>query len=500
MRKQIFIWLAVSLALAACSFWGEPTDATPTPGSETAVSPITPSATPTFPAAEITPAATGTAVPTATRTPTPLPPDLAITAEDVAIYPGPILYAGEKVSFIIKPFVPEPVIAEDVSVHLFLDGREVEQSSLSGRTLTADPIAVFAWAWPAAAGPHTVEIQLDRDDQIQAGDEDETNNRLSLAINVLTADSQPPLEQNAAWITTELSCCRVHVVNGTAAFRDLPDLLTVVETAVQQAVNKLHEPPERPLEIYFIDRIIGQGGYAGSEMVVSYLDRDYVGNELTQVITHEAIHLLDRQFAPQRIAFLAEGVAVWASDGHYWPQDLDRDNAALADAGEFVPLATLADDFYTHQHEIGYLEAAGFVNYLIELRGWNRFRLFYADVSDEDADTPAAALDLNLQQYYNRTLAQMEADWLAYLEDEPYRQTAVDEIETRLVYFETMRAYQQQYDPPAYFRTAWLPSPNAVREEGNPADLNRHPQDALNVTLEVMLATAITDLRDGRLR
>ncbi|MFQ5436149.1 MAG: hypothetical protein ACE5FD_14855, partial [Anaerolineae bacterium] len=388
----------------------QPDGRTPTP---------TPVPTPTQTAVPISPTPfpppTLTAVPTATFTPTPLPPDLAIDAADIIIYPGPNVYAGEKVSFIIKPFVPEPINAEDVSVHLFLDGRELEDSVLSGRTLAAAPIAVFAWVWPAGAGPHTVVVQLDRDNRIRVGDENEDNNQASLAINIQPADSMPPLEQNADWITAELACCRVHVINGTAAFRDLPELLMVTETAVQQAVTKLHEPPERPLEIYFVNRIIGQGGYAGSEMVVSYLDRDYVGNELEQVVAHEAIHLLDRQFAPQRIALLAEGVAVWGSGGHYWPQDLNDDTAALVDAGEFVPLATLANDFYSHQHEIGYLEAAGFVNYLISLRGWNQFRTFYADVSDEDADTPAAALDMNLQQYYNQTLAQMEADWLAFL-------------------------------------------------------------------------------------
>jgi hypothetical protein len=44
-------------------------------------------------------------------------------------------------------------------------------------------------------------------------------------------------------------------------------------------------------------------------MVVSYVDRRYAGGGLHELLVHEATHILDQQFAPQRISFLAEGLA-----------------------------------------------------------------------------------------------------------------------------------------------------------------------------------------------
>jgi hypothetical protein len=53
------------------------------------------------------------------------------------------------------------------------------------------------------------------------------------------------------------------------------------------------------------------------------------------------------------------------------------------------------------------------------------------------------------------------------------------------------------YDPTAHFLTAWLPHPQNVVENGNPADLTRHPTDEVNVTLETMLLAADTAVREG---
>ena len=232
-------------------------------------------------------------------------------------------------------------------------------------------------------------------------------------------------------------------------------------------------------------------------MVVSYADRRYTGGGLYELLVHESAHILDQQFAPQRISFLAEGLAVWVSGGHYKPEDLTQRSAALVAAGRYVPLAQLIDDFYPVQHEIGYLEAAGFITHLIERNGWGTFKEFYSDVSSDDGPTLSGAVDANLQRYYGVTLAQMEAEWLTALNSQPADPAAIDDLRTTIRYYDIARRYQEAYDPTAHYLSAWLPHPTQVREFGNPADLTRRPEEEINITLEVMLVAADTAARLG---
>ena len=94
-------------------------------------------------------------------------------------------------------------------------------------------------------------------------------------------------------------------------------------------------------------------------------------------------------------------------------------------------------------------------------------------------------------------LAEVEADWVAYLDGIDVAETAVSDLETSIYFYETMRHYQEQFDPRAHYLQAWLPAPNAVRENGNPADLSRHPQEEVNIVLELMLESASHGLLTG---
>lgn len=494
-RKLFALVFVVSL-FSGCS--GLPTIAntavpphTHTVSTETAV----PSNPP--PTIEILPTPIPSAVPTVV--PTPLPPDLSISNEDLFLYPIPEIYAGDRVTFQVLAHVPENVDPGSVTVHVLVDYQDVTQGTLSSRNLAGDAMGLFEWAWDTSgeSGDHLVHVILDRLDTIQTGDENSDNNQVARTVTVRDPQELPPAEQNATWVTAETDCCFVNVVSGTAAYRDLPELLLKVETAVRQAALRLEEAPGQKLDVYLIDRVIGQGGYAGNAIVVSYLDRQYSGRGLDQVLIHEAIHLLDRQFAPDRIPFLAEGLAVWGSGGHYKPENLLQRSATLVTIGQYIPLDKLIDNFYPVQHEIGYLEAAGFVNYLVDTYGWPQFKLFYADVTAEDAPTMSQAMDLNLQQYFGVTLADVEANWLTVLATLPEDRTAQSDLQTSIRYYNVMRRYQQAYDPTAYFLTAWLPYPGALQADGNPADLTRHPQSEINVTLEVMLQAADAALRSG---
>ncbi|WP_420641168.1 hypothetical protein [Candidatus Leptofilum sp.] len=492
----ILISLGVFLLLVGCAGAGA---ATPEVLPPTAVpSTHTPALDTAVPTIAIPPTNTAPPPPP-TETAAPPEADLSIEADDIFLYPVPELFAGDRVTFQILAHVPSNVNPQSVTVHVLVNYQDVAKGTLSARNLAGDSVGLFEWAWDTTGeiGDQLVHIILDRYDEISEGDENRDNNEVVLTVPVRDPQNLPPNERGATWVTAETNCCNVHVVSGTAAYRDLPEILMTVETAVAQAAARLEEVPGRKLDVYLIDRVIGQGGYAGNAMVVSYLDRHYASQGFEQILVHEAVHILDRQFAPERIPFLAEGMAVWGTGGHYKTENIHQRSAALVALDQYVPLAQLIDNFYPVQHEIGYLEAAGFVAYLVDTYGFPQFKAFYADVTAEDANTLSQAVDLNLQQYYDLTLAEAEANWLAFLANLPENRAELIDLQTTVRYFNVMRRYQRFYDPTAYFLTAWLPYPGALQTEGNPADLTRHPQAEINVTLEVMLQAADAALRMG---
>lgn len=446
------------------------------------------------------PSLTPTSVPLPTVTPTVVSvaaSDLALDAQNIYLYPGPRIFSGDQITFQVLPYLPDSIAPDTVSVHILVDNNIVSNGTLNDRNLDGEAVGLFKWAWDTTniSGLHEVQIILDRDDHIQAGDDDPSNNQVTLAVAVEEAKNRPFLEVDAAWVTAESNCCFIHAVSGTAGARDLPELTVMTETAVQEAVSRLNEPLGDKIEFFFIDKVIGHGGYAGSSIVISYLDRDYAGTGLHEVLVHESSHVLDRQFAPNRIVFMTEGLAVWTSGGHFKPDDLNQRAAALVATGHYMPLPELINDFYHAQHEASYSQAAGFVSYLIDTYGWPTFRTFYSDATADDAPTLAEVIDLNLQAYYGESLAEMEMQWLAYLETLPPDRTEVTDLLTTIRFYDVVRSYQLAYDPTAHFLTAWLPAPQDVQENGNAADLTRHPRSEINVTLEVMLRAADTAVR-----
>jgi len=517
MRHCALLLLALTtLGLAACNHQTS-AGASPTlvatalpPLPPTEFAPATQPAVPTdtlIPPTELpTPLPTPTTPPTAEMLPSPTTgpahtnaADLALDAADVVLYPVPVIYAGDKVTFQLLPHVPEGLNVSDVSAAIFVDGQQIAGGPLDRRNWNGQAEGIYEWAWDTTglAGDHTIEVMLDPADSISAGDEDASNNRVTLTASVVVATGQAARDIAATWETTELNCCIVHVVSGTAAARDLATLSPLLESAVRQAADRLTVQPSQKFHVYFIDRVVGQGGFAGTDMVVSYVDRRYAGGGVYELLVHEATHILDQQFAPQRISFLAEGLAVWVSGGHYKAEDLKQRAAALVALDKDVPLAQLINDFYPVQHEIGYLEAAGLVTYLIDRGGWATFKEFYSDVSADDGPTLADAVDVNLQRYYGATLAQIEAEWLAALKATPVDPVAVEDLRTTIRYYDVARRYQEMYDPTAHYLSAWLPHPTQVREFGNPADLTRRPEGEMNITLEVMLTAADAAARTG---
>lgn len=463
---------------------------------------VTGQATLTGPA-EVAPSPTPSSVVTEPTSSAPPPPpqsnDLSIGPADISIFPVPNVYAGDLVSVEVAPNVPRGLAPNDVDVRILLNGEELVNGNLNWRKLDGQTVGLYQWIWDTGeqVGVHALTAILDPYDGIQIGDENPNNNRVSVNVTVRSPAELPKKEAEANWLLVENNCCAVHVVSGTAAHRDLPQLLQQVDDAFLQASNKLVEPLVGRYDVYLIDRVIGQGGYALDTMVVSYLDRNYAGGGLAEVLVHEAVHLIEQQFAPDKSAFLSEGLAVWVAGGHYQQEDLGKRMAALVELGRYVPVNEVMDDFRSVVHEIGYLEAAGFISYLVETYGWERVRPFYSATTAGDAPSQSGAIDANLHFFFDRSLEEVEADWMAYLAQLPRDRETISNLSATLRYYEVMRHYQLAYDPSAYYLNAWLPPPEVAEQRNATADFSRHPETTANLALESMLFSANQALQSG---
>lgn len=451
---------------------------------------------PTFTAVEVT-AVQATDVPTAIPVPSDTPmttvsADLSVTPDDVTLLPVPKIYEGDLVTFKIAPYLPDGVGFNDVRVQILVDDEQIVKEILNWRSLGGETYGLYEWAWNTIglSGSHTITVSVDPDDQIQIGDEDPNNNQAVVNVTVYPRSELAEIDAEAVWVTATNVCCTLHVVSGTAAHRDLGRLLEMTDAAFAEAATQLAEPLSQHYHVYFIDRVLGQGGYATGAMVISYLDRNYTGGGIYEVLVHEGVHLIDHTFAPNRITFLAEGVAVWATGGHYHKEDLGRRVAALIEMGAYVPLAELIDNFYPAQHEVSYLEAGGLIDYLVTVYGWERVRDFYSDTTVFDGSILSNSVDVNMQLYFDKSLADIEADWISYVQRLPRDASETADLQTTIRYYDVMRQYQSQFDPTAYYLNAWLPSPIEVERLGITADLTRHPETATNIALESLLLSA----------
>ncbi len=504
--KQIATILTLLIISASCRFQNSADDSViPSPKANDFLPSIATTAslisTPT-PAATSAPPASVTPYIDVTATATVVPADLSLHPDEILIYPSGTIYEGEAISLQVWAHVPSGLHPNQVDVQIEVDGQPIVENNLNYRFLGGDAhgsMAVFPnLIDKAQTGSYEIKITLDPQDLIQNGDENENNNSQSITVSALPRRQMPALDLNASWIMVENSCCRLHVASNGAAHRDLAALITKVDQAFSQANQQLDVGLPPQIDVYLVERVIGQGGYtSGNSMVVSYLDRQYSGDGFESLLLHEAVHVLDAQFAPNRIGFLAEGLAVWATGGHYKAESLPERNAALLRNEQYVPLASLVNGFIAAQHEIGYLEAGGFVTFLIEKYGWDAFKAFYADTNQGDAGTLAAALDLNLNRHFNVSLAEIEQEWLTELSQLPSDYDTEQDLLATIRFYETMRFYQKLYDPTAHFMYAWFPSAQDLEDRGDTATLGRHPNDEFNVVMEVMLQDADQALRRG---
>ncbi len=307
------------------------------------------------------------------------------------------------------------------------------------------------------------------------------------------------------WVERATPHFRLYATPGSAAERDLDRLAEVAEASYEQASAAIRITRPVSIPVYLVPRVFWQGGVAYGKhgpLIISYLDRNYAGAEPWSYFVHEVTHALGAEVLPQGAevgGVLGEGLAVAAAGGHYSREPIDARAAALADTERYVPLCELRYDFYAAQHEAAYTQSASFVRYLMRTYGEQAFLAMYRAQEpqrggrEQDVAAFCEADERALVEAVGRTNADLEREWLAYLDAlEPTEEQRQGwELTVRL--FETMRRYQEQLDPAARL----LPPPPAQWDSDETHRMLTPASGPRAARFETMLAAAGRALRSG---
>lgn len=469
---------------------------TPTPDAPTLTQlSLSPTLPPTSTATFVHPTLTPTQIPLpSTETPSATPIDF-----EVRTHPDSKLFVGDQVSF-------EVIALTNIDLeNNLLNITDENGSSLEARFapfgIGGRNQATLYWGWDTTAleaGTRPLEFSIQP-----------LGYTWTHTVTLGTIAEIPPPEPAAQWATNESDCCVFYYVTDTAAAREITATLVTADDLAEHAAGMLEINFTEPLVVTLMPRVLGQGGFASSEMYISYLDRNYAGNSLEMVLHHEMVHVLDQRLGgAMRPTILIEGLAIYLSGGHYKPEVLIPRAAALLHPslredglglGWYLPLRPLADDFYNSQHEIGYIQAGALVEFMVKTWGWQAYSAFYRDIHPIENGTQSDAIDAALQIHFDLTLDKLEENFLTVLRAEKITTDTMDDVRLTVDFFDTMRRYQKALDPSAYFLTAWLPNGPLMREHGIVADLVRRRSDIKNLTLETLLVTANEALRSDDL-
>ena len=476
MRKLRFFLISILILVTACQALAGRSFPSITP------SPVSPS-----PTASIEPS----------PAPSPLPlPGLAPTeaGQDsftVRYHPDGPLYVGDQVSF--EVIAPPGLDLEEKKVRIQVAEEsltEIGEVGFGPYGIGERFQATLNWGWDTRdlePGDYLFDFSVQPDGV-----------EWTEIVRLYPAEEVPPPEPQARWETIESECCIVHFITGTDAARDLPLLLETADEQGRQAIRRMGIEFSDPIPVTLLPRVLGHGGFAADEIYVSYLDRNYAGNDFAMVLHHEMVHILDGRLGGElRPSILVEGLAVYLTGGHFKPEPLLPRAAALLHLGYYLPLAPLADDFYKSQHEAGYLEGGALIQFLVNRFGWDGFSAFYRDIHPHPSGKQSQAIDAALQEHFDLTLAELEGQFTTYLYRQHVNPDLYQDVRLTVLFYDTVRRYQQILDPSAFFLTAWLPSGEEMREREIVADYLRRPSLPENITLETMLVEADRDLRAG---
>ncbi len=506
-----------------------------------------------------------TSIPSPTITSTPVPgPKLELSG--IRVWPTP-LYVGDWASFDVIPNLPADTggrFTVTVDLPALGDPSELKSVSDDGQVSNANvltskvfpqgldhrPRARFYWAWLAEGSQkipqitETVYLTFSLLASPDVSDPDPTDNRLLLPVTLRPRSELFTPALATEWAFTETQGFRLYYLTHTAAERDLSELVAKAAEAYGAMTategGQVSSPTAtRPMpfyfnksmetvDIYLLDRVIGQGGYASGEWVaVSYTDRHYAPRNLDLILRHELVHRLDDAIGCRAApTLLREGLAVYSAGGHYWLESLPLKAAALlqinsgdpgsdsrldvgrglrpksysgleasAPAARFIPLDLLVENFYTHQHEIGYLEAGAVVAYVAEQLGWEGVEDL-CRASAKAQGTDEERLNAGLKKVMAMDLLTFEQTWLRWVSALHPSAQEIALLELDWAFMETMRAYQIQFDPGANFLFGILFSPAeavaaATKESRDlTANFMRRPRAPEAIALELLLVMA----------
>ncbi len=313
----------------------------------------------------------------------------------------------------------------------------------------------------------------------------------------------PPTQQR--WSEAATKHYRLRYYPGSPAERDIDQIERDAEAAFSQASKFITPTEPLSITVYLVPRVFWQGGvaYDGSTVMVTYADRNYAGVELKSYLTHETVHALAHGLVEEHGeigGLIGEGIATYATGGHYGPEPLDAWAATLSDSDRFVPLCRIRADFPKIQHEIAYIEGASFVGYLIRTYGLERFQRFYA----QDPQVPSNAADdidafcatevMRPVAEFGKSYGELESEWRAYLAT--LKPTADERAlfwgQTR--YFDLVRTYEERYDQDARI----LPPPPGRWNERIYQAFATPAMTETNTIIEAMFIAADHALDTGR--
>ena len=397
---------------------------------------------------------------------------------EVRAYPGPAHYAGDVLTFEIPT---DGSFDESVTVKLTLDDRDTKE--VKGQGLFDRMVLPLALDTTNLSGIHAVRFTT-------------ADGRLNqtYSFEVLPANQRPKHEENASWLVNETDCCQLHYISNTAAARDIQFISEQFQQASQEVLTITGGSLDAKLNVYVIDRMWGNGGYAGEDgIVISYTDRHYgplIGEKgLEMLARHELTHMTDLPGQDgDGVFFNVEGLAVYVAGGHYKPEPLAARSAALYDLGYYVPV-----EEYIDQHELNYLHGAAVLTYMTEAYGSEKLWEFVT--ADEDPnDGQPAPLEIAIQSTFDVSLNQFDQDFKAWLESkEPGKQ--LDDLRLTIELQDLRRQYQETYTPPPYF-IAWDVAETITREEYLPV-LIRESDAPVNAAAELLITNAQQAIIDG---
>ena len=423
-----------------------------------------------------------------TETPAALPAEEPCC--EVRFHPEEALYVGDQVSFEIIAPAAQPYLNQPLTVTLTAPPTLIGSAIFQPYGFDRRIQATLLWAWDTHAltpGEYTLHFSIPNLQQ-----------EWQQTITLLPQTAMPPAQQTAQWQALTTECCEIHFITHTAAHRDIEEIATIVDQTAQALQENLPVRLTERIGVVLIPRLIGNGGFANQEINVSYLDRNYSAGDFATILRHEMVHVLDqRANSESRPSLFVEGIAVFLSGGHYFPEPLVPRAAELVRSGKYIPLEELSEDFYNEPHEIAYLEAGALVAHLSRRFGWQTIWKTYLAMSLGKGETHAQAIERALQSELGISLQELEEDFLAELKTTPQNRLYTLDIQTLEMYYETLRAYQQLLDPSAYYRTAWMLDAEQMRQKGIVADYVRHPRREENLVLELLLNEAGRARRAG---